>query len=586
MSMAPGLGPILTKILWTRLVSIVDEAATGLVRTAYSMVVRDFHDYCVAIFDARGNMLVHSTKSTPGFIGIMPPVMRNFLAAHPPETLRDGDVLVTNDPWLATSHLLDISVAAPIFDAGRIVGFAVCVVHHLDIGGRMASIDSRDMYEEGLKIPILKLYEAGRRNDTVFAFLAANVRSADRVQGDLRSQVIATNVCAAGIRRMIGEYGFADLDALGDAIMGLAEHSLRRRIATLPDGIYRHALRLPPVGARQVSIELTLALEVRGDSLIFDYTGSSPEVEAAVNVALPMTVSYSVYPAKVALDPTVPHNHGCLRPITVIAPPGSVLNCQPPAPTWGRSVVSHALPELVFGALVDALPERTIAACGSTPLTLMTFSGRRRAGERFLAVASHVGGFGGGASQDGAPCLPFPNNTAVIPVEVIENETGLVYERKELAPDTGGPGRRRGGVGEDMVLCVPTGDQAPPEPVTASIRGWDRRPDSAFPVVGLRGGLAGRGGGLRINGEPRPHNQIHRLVPGDVVELSMPGGGGFGDPLEREADRVRADVVAGLVSRAAAAEDYGVVLRDPALEIDAEATARLRAAKRAGRGGS
>jgi N-methylhydantoinase B len=571
-----ALGPVLTRILWNRLISIVDEAATGLVRTAYSMVVRDFHDYCVAIFDARGNMLAHSTKSTPGFIGIMPPVMRNFLSVHLPETLHEGDVLVTNDPWLATSHLLDISVAAPIFHQGRIVAFAVCVVHHLDIGGRMASIDSRDMYEEGLKIPILKLYEAGRRNDTVLAFVAANVRSADRVQGDLRSQVIATNVCAGGIRRMISEYRFSDLDALGDAIMGLAERSLRQRISALPDGTYRHALRLPPVGARQVSIELVLSLEVRGDELVFDYTGSSPEVEAAVNVALPMTVSYSVYPTKCALDPGVPHNQGCLRPIRVVVPEGSVLNCRPPAPTWGRSIVSHALPELVFGALVEALPERTIAGCGSTPLTLFTMSGKRRDGERFHAVASHIGGFGASAEQDGAPCLPFPNNTAVIPVEVIESETCLLYEKKELAIDTGGPGRRRGGVGERMVLRVPDGAHAPPEPVTTSIRGWNRAPDSSFPVVGLRGGLSGRGCALRINGEARPHNQVHRLSSGDVIELDMPGGGGFGDPLDREPELVLADVRAGVVSHEAARSDYGVVLLPHADAVDSSATTQLR----------
>ena len=199
------LDPIFTKVLWNRLISIVDEAATGLVRTAYSLVVRDFHDYCVALYDAEGDMLVHSTKSTPGFIGIMPPLMKNFLAAMPVETLADGDVLVTNDPWLATSHNLDISVASPIFYDGSVIGFAVCVVHHLDIGGRMACIDSRDMYEEGLKIPILKLYEGGRRNDTAFAFLGANVRAPVKVQGDLRSQVVSNNVCIRGVQKMVAE---------------------------------------------------------------------------------------------------------------------------------------------------------------------------------------------------------------------------------------------------------------------------------------------------------------------------------------------------------------------------------------------
>jgi N-methylhydantoinase B len=575
--------PILTRVLWNRLISIVDEAAAGLVRTSYSMVVRDFHDYCVALFDPRGEMLVHSTRSTPGFIGIMPPVMRNFLAAFPAETLVEGDVLITNDPWLATSHLLDVSLATPIFQDGHLVAFAVCVVHHLDIGGRMASIDSRDMYEEGLKIPILKLYEGGRRNDTVFAFVAANVRQSRGVLGDLRSQVAANHVCARGIARMIAEYGALDLARLGALIVGLAERSLRARIAELPDGVHRHALRLPPIGARKVSIELRLTLEIRGDTILLDYTGSSPEVDAAVNVTLPMTASYSVYPIKVALDPGVPNNAGCLAPISICAPPGSVLNCRPPAPTWGRSIVSHSLPELIFGALAAAVPERTIAACGSTPLTLMTFAGTRASGERFLAVASHIGGFGAALARDGIACLPFPNNTAAIPIEIVETETCLVYERKELAVDSGGPGRRRGGLGEEVVLRVADGAAAPAGPVTASIRGWLRAVDSDFPVSGLRGGAAGRGGALRINHAPRPYNEVHRLGPGDRIALTTPGGGGFGDPLEREAAHVLADMRNGLVSVDGARADYGVVIVGEPPRVDAAATAALRARLRLAR---
>jgi N-methylhydantoinase B len=212
----------------------------------------------------------------------------------------------------------------------------------------------------------------------------------------------------------------------------------------------------------------------------------------------------------------------------------------------------------------------------------MTFAGIHRTGERFLAVASHVGGFGAGAAQDGGPCLPFPNNTAAIPVEIIESETCLLYERKELAADSGGPGRHRGGVGEAVVLRVPADRQAPPEPVTASIRGWNRAPDSAFPVVGLQGGGAGRGGVLTINGERRPPNQVHRLAPGDVVSLTMPGGGGFGEPLERDPERVRADVIAGHVTPDGARADYGVVLVGPEHDIDIAATQHLRAERRAG----
>jgi N-methylhydantoinase B len=314
---------------------------------------------------------------------------------------------------------------------------------------------------------------------------------------------------------------------------------------------------------------------------VLDYFGSSPEVDAAVNVTLPMTTSYSVYPIKVALDPGVPNNAGCLAPIRIAAEPGSVLDCRPPAPTWGRSIVSHSLPELVFGALAQAVPERTIAACGSTPLTLMTFAGVRASGDPFLAVASHIGGFGGSDVQDGAACLPFPNNTAAIPIEIVETETCLVYERKELALDSGGPGRRRGGLGENVALRVASG--TPADRVTASIRGWNRAPNSAFPVSGLRGGKAGRGGALRINDALRRHNEVHMLVAGDRIELSTPGGGGFGDPLDREPDFVLRDVRDGLVSMHAARTDYGVVIAGNPPVVDAEATALARATLRRSR---
>jgi N-methylhydantoinase B len=570
------LDPILTKVLWNRLISVVDEASTGLVRSCYSINLRDYHDYCVGIFDPAGNMLVHSTDTTPGFIGMMPVVMKNFLAKYPVDTIAEGDVLATNDPWLATGHLPDITTAAPIYIDGALVGFAVCVAHHLDIGGRMACIESRDMYEEGLKIPMVKLYDAGRRNDTVFEFLRANVRVSHQVIGDVNAQLVATSMCAAGVRKMIREYGFRDLGLLASTIIALAEKSMRRQIRSIPNGVYRNTVRLPPLRAGAGSIEVVLAVRVEDEELMVDYTGSSSEVELAVNMTLPFTIAYTTYAVKVAFDPAVPNNAGCLAPIRVTAPEGSVFNCRPPAPTWGRAMIAHNLPEIIFGALAEAMPSRVVAGSGSTPLHMFYFNGRRRDGGEFLTLTSHMGGFGASAEHDGYSAMSFPYNIASIPVEATENETCVVYERKTLVPDTGGAGRRRGGFGQEVVITIPEGDHAPAKPVATSIRGTDRSPDSVQPILGRRGGKPGWGGSLSVNGKPHPYNVALKFAPGDVVRLVIPGGGGYGDPFEREPERVQADVRAGLVGGEAARREYGVVLRGMADDVDLEATRILR----------
>ena len=575
------LDAILTKVLWNRMISIVDEASTGLVRSCYSINLRDYNDYCIGIFDTKGNMLVHSTETTPGFIGIMPEVMKNFLDAHPVDSFREGDVLATNDPWLATGHLPDISIAQPIFHDGRVIGFAVCVAHHLDIGGRMACIDSRDMYEEGLKIPIVKLYDAGKRNDLVFEFLRANVRVSHQVIGDVNAQLVAAEMCAAGVLRMIAEYGFKDLDLLAATIMDLGEKSMRQQIRALPNGTYSNSVLLSPLKNGTDPIRINVNIIVEDEELTVDYTGSNEEVELAVNVCLSMTVSYSNYPIKVALDPLVPNNAGCLAPIKVIAPPG-LLNCSPPAPTWGRAMITHNLPELIFGALADAMPDRVVASAGSTPLHMLYFNGRNRDGTDFIALSSHMGGFGAGAETDGHSTMSFPYNIASIPVEAVENEACILYESKELALDTAGPGRHRGGLGQEVVITVPEDpDHAPVKPLATIIRGADRSPDSPNPIHGRHGGKPGRGTSFSHNGREVPFNTGFQFKPGERVRLVVPGGGGFGDPLERDPQAVLADVRAGLVSEQGARDDYGVILDADLAAVDAEATGKLRAERQA-----
>lgn len=577
------LDSVLTQILWGRVISIVDEAATGLIRTSYSSVVRDFHDFSCGFFDSRGNLIAHSTKTTTAFIGVMPYLMRNFLGHFDTSELVPGDVLVTNDPWLGTGHTYDLSVASPIFSQGTLVGFSVCIVHHIDIGGRMATTESKDMYEEGLRIPMMKLYRGGQLNRSLETILRANVREPDKVFGDIRAQVIANNVCERGIAKLLEDYGIgrAELDALSSEIVNRSEASLRRKIAELPNGTFENHVRLPPIG-QVTDIDIQVAVTIRDDEIEVDYDGTCGEVPAAVNVTFNMTRSYSMYPIKTLLDPEVPNNEGCFRPVTVRAPEGSLLNCVPPAPTWGRTMICHNIPEIIFGALAKAIPDRIMAGSGSTPL-VFTYFRAKRAGKTSVAISSSMGGMGATGRTDGPSCRGFPYNVGNIPVETIERDLPIVYRRKEMIADSGGPGLNRGGLGQVTEIVVASGDLAPDAPMVVGIRGSGRSPESTYPVFGRLGGGVGRGERLTLNGTRIPHGPQQSLKPGDCLLISLPGGGGYGDPLDRDPARVAIDVQRGYVSAEAAKADYGIIL-DDARGVDSERTASERAVRQSAAG--
>ena len=572
------LDPVTIQILWNRLITIVDEAATGLMRTAYTPSVKEYHDFCCALFDTNAQMLSHSTVTTAGFLGIVPEVMRNFLKKHPPETLQPGDAIITNDPWIASGHLIDISIASPIFHRDRIVGYTLCIVHHLDMGGRMSTLESKDMYEEGLKIPILKLFEAGKVNETVFEFMRANIRVPDKVLGDVRAQLVANNVCTRGLKALLDEYSLDGLEELGAEVIHRTESSLRRKIAALPDGAYRNDVVLPKIPGCDDEIEIKTLVTVAGDEVTIDYSGSSGEVGAAINCSYNMTRSYSAYPIKLALDPYVPNNDGGLRPIKVIAPEGTVVNSRPPAATWGRTMISHLFPEIVFAAMENIMPENILASNGGSPANEVYLHGRHPDGRSFMAIAQHSGGFGASARYDGYSCLCFPNNTRNIPVEVTENEARMYYVRKELRADSGGPGRNRGGVGQEVEFCILDGGTELARDVESSVRLSGRTEDGSFPVFGRRGGKNGRGSGMWANDQPVDHGIYRRLAPLDRVRFVLSGGGGYGDPLEREPERVLADVEQGYVTIEQAAADYGVVIDPDRMAVDLKATASRRGA--------
>jgi N-methylhydantoinase B len=577
------LDPILTQILWNRVISVADEAATGLVRTSFSSAVRDFHDYSCGLFDADGRLLAHSTKTTTAFIGVMPYVMRHFLDHFPPESLAPGDAMVTNDPWMGTGHAYDLCIASPIFHKGSIAAYAICIVHHLDVGGRMATTESKDMFEEGLKLPMVKFHSNGKFDPMFQALVCANVREPAKMLGDIRAQLVSNTVCGRGLVSMLDDYGLnADnLRELAAEISNRAEASLREKISQLDDGTYHNEVTLPTIG-NVSGIRVKVAVEVRGDEIIIDYDGSSGEVAAAVNVTFNMTRSYSMYPIKLALDPSIPNNEGSFRPVTVKAPEGSLLNCKPPAPTWGRTMICHNLPEIVMGALAKAIPDRVMAGSGATPLVFTYVRSKRKDGKTYVGINSSMGGLGANAQTDGPSCRGFPYNVGNIPIETVENDLPIVYLKKELLVDSAGPGRNRGGLGQEFEFEVADGDLGPVGPVVISIRGSGRKPESPYPVFGLEGGAVGRGEGLTLNGVDIPHGPQQQLKPGDRLRMALPGGGGYGDPLERDPERVLRDVSLGYVTPEAALQDYGVVV-DAQLSLDRAATEKERAARRSRR---
>jgi N-methylhydantoinase B len=385
------MDPIIVEILWTRLVSAVDEAALTLHRTSFSTVVRESHDYTCMVLDPEGRAVVQATRSVPSFIGTLPMSVRAFLEKYPAATLRPGDVILSNDPWIGTGHLPDLTLAAPIFHDGRLVGFAGAIAHMSDIGGRRRAPDNRDIYEEGLQIPILKLYEAGRLNDTLMEVIRRNVRVPAEVTGDIHAMVGAAEKMGQGVVKLLGEYGLDDLEPLGVEVIGRTERAMRRAIEAVPDGEYRTVTMIDSFDTK-APLRIECAMRVDGDRLNVDFSGSSPQNPSPLNSVLGYTRAYSTYALKCVLLPDVPNNEGNVRPISIDAPEGTFLNPRYPAAVEARATVGHYTTSAILNTLAQALPERVPAESG-IPLHGFTIRGRR-AGKPFSSIFFFSGGQG------------------------------------------------------------------------------------------------------------------------------------------------------------------------------------------------
>lgn len=571
--MSNAIGEIGIQILWNRLLSVVEEQAQTLVRTAFSTAAREAGDISAGVFDMKGRMLAQAVTGTPGHINSMARSVVHFLDAFPAETLKDGDILITNDPWKGTGHLFDLTVVTPIFLDGAPVALFACTTHVVDIGGLGVSAEGRQIYHEGLYIPLMYLAREGRMNEDLLGIVRANVREPVQVVGDIYALVACNETGGHRLREMMREFGLADLDNLGEEIISRSRRGMAEIIAKLPQGSWTATMT---IDGFEAPVTLVATLTIAGDRVLVDYTGTSGLSRYAINCPICYTEAYTAFGVKAALAPWIPNNTGTLDAVVVTAPENTIVNAPHPAAVYARSVMGHMLPDVVYGCLDQALPD-TVPAEGTSSLwNLSLLAGHGLTGTEGSAVRAfnvttfHSGGAGARPRQDGLSATPFPSGVRNVPVEITEAITPLVVWRKELRRGSGGPGRQRGGLGQRMEIANRDG-------VSFGIQARFER--GVYPARGRSGGEPGAKGRLSLeSGAALPIKGLQIIPGGDRLIVEMPGGGGYGDPFARDPALVARDVRYGLIDPAQAETEYGVILAANG-QVDAEATARRRAAR-------
>jgi N-methylhydantoinase B len=578
-----ALSQIHLQIMWSRLIAVVEEQAQTLVRTAFSTSVREAGDLSAGVFDTDGNMLAQAVTGTPGHVNSMAAAVKHFLAAFPLKTMRAGDHYITNDPWLTCGHLHDFTVVSPTFLNGDPVGLFAATVHVVDIGGLGMGPDGRQVYEEGLAIPLMVLARQGRMNEDLMRILRANVREPLQVEGDVYALAACNDEGSRRLVEMMEEFGISNLDRLGEYIIETSRQATIDAIGRLKPGKYKNSVTMDGYDRPLV---LAAEMTVGADSIHVDYSGTSPASAFGINVVLNYTTAYTAFGVKCLVAPEVPNNAGSLAPITVGAPQGCLLNVERPHAVAARHTVGHMLPDTVFGCLHQIIDGGVPAEGASSLWNPQIYGGgdlaceaggsdagdadRAHPGEAvppFSTVIFHCGGTGARPGKDGLDVTAFPSGVRTIPIEATESVAPVLFRRREFRAGSGGAGRFRGGLGQ--VIELGGADGAP----LALLCNFER---IDHPARGRDGGGRGAPGGVSLaSGKPiRPKGR--QTVPaGDAIRLELPGGGGFGDPAERDPERVATDVADGLYSREAAERDYRVALL-PDGGVDRDGTAQLR----------
>ena len=544
------LSPARLQVMWNRLLAVVEEQGQTLIRAAFSPIVRECGDISAGIFDVSGRMLAQAVTGTPGHINTMAEAVKALLARFPTQTMSPGDIYMTNDPWLASGHLNDFLLLMPAFKDGRVIGFTACTSHLVDLGGLGMGPEASDVYDEGLLIPPCKLVDAGTPNALLLDIIKANSREPIANEGDIYALIACCEAGAARLVAMMDDYGLDELHDLAEYIVGMSRRGTLEAIAEVPPGTYRNTLT---IDGYERELELQATLTVTPEQLHLDFAGTSPCSNKGINVPLNYATAYSVFAMRCIIGPDIPNNAGSLGPFVVTGPPGCILNAQAPAPVAMRHTIGQMTPDLVLGCLHQALPDQVPAEGASCMYDLPlrhTPEAARDGRRRFAIELVHNGGTGARPRSDGLSATAFPSGVFGSQVEITEAVAPVVVWRRELLPDSGGPGRFRGGLGQRIEITSSDDD---PFLVFLSV---ERIKHAAR---GRAGGLPGAPGRIRVTGRDAdiPGKCELRVEPGERLIFDTPGGGGFGSPEQRDRERMAQDVAHGLVSADAARDIYG-----------------------------
>jgi N-methylhydantoinase B len=541
------LSEIDLQVMWNRLIAVVEEQAQTLLRTAFSPIVREAGDLSAGVFDRQGNMLAQAVTGTPGHVNSMAESVKHFIREFPVETMKQGDIYITNDPWMGTGHLNDFVLTTPAFHKSKLVGLFSCTSHLMDIGGIGFGPDGTDVFMEGLYIPLLQLADQGKLNQTLMAMIRANTRLPIDTEGDVYSLAACNDVGCKRLSEMMDEFGLDNLDVLSQHILDRSRDAVMAEIARLPQGCWTNSMT---VDGYDEPVTLTASVDVSITGIHVDFTGTGPVSNRGINVPLAYTTAYTVFGLACIVGKDIPNNAGSLGPLTVSAPQNSIVHALKPKPVASRHVIGQMLPDVVFGALRQAIPDR-VPAEGTSCLWNLNVRGETEDADAgnygFTMAVTSNGGTGARPDKDGLSATAYPSGVKGTPVEIAESITPLIFWRKELRPDSGGAGRTRGGLGQVIEVGSRIGKPfdllAAFDRITYPPRGWDGGLNGAAGSVGYKSGTVLKGKGFQ------------KIPPHERLVIMTPGGGGLGNPKQRSPSALSRDRDEGLVS-AKGAESY------------------------------